>query len=80
MANDGSEREQGEAPKAQEAQDVLRQSVQQIRKNVLRTLVEELRQEVEAIGQQRPNGHQKADTHTKADMYIKFGTGVIGRA
>jgi hypothetical protein len=71
--------DQGGAPNIQDARDTLRQSVQQVRKNVLRTLVEELRQEVESIGQQRVNGHGKADTHTKADMYIKFGTGVIGR-
>jgi len=77
MAYDATDQQQGGASKMEDAQEALRESVRQVRTNVLRTLVEELRQEVESMGLRRANGHGKADTHNKADVYMKVGTGAI---
>ncbi len=75
MADDRSERARSEDPEnGDDPREVLRQSVRQVRKSVLRTLVEELRQEVESLDAEARHG--KSDAHTKHDMYLKFGSGV----
>ncbi len=54
--------------KAPEAR-IAKESLERVRRNVLRTIVDELRRELDSIDEGLI--HAKADTHKKFDYYLK---------